>query len=256
MNNKNPIDVAAKTFLVIFGLIWSTISLFMLVTVFMSEGLSLVLIMPLIFLVVGIVILVKAFKNPPVSQRPNSVGSMYESIRTGETFIPNKQTGVDRGEFAKFDDPNYQSTDEFDNRIPQNYQNASKGFVIIGFIALIIFFVIIGVSFIGFDDDTVIDLDTIGGSFFVLAFAILMFVTAGKVKKQENTPKRKSPDEFSYHDPRYDHIEKPKPYSYEKVTQDKDDDDDPFFVKYCSGCGESLKKSDSYCPSCGKKVDK
>lgn len=31
--------------------------------------------------------------------------------------------------------------------------------------------------------------------------------------------------------------------------------DDDFFVRYCSSCGEQLKRSDQFCPSCGQKVE-
>lgn len=31
---------------------------------------------------------------------------------------------------------------------------------------------------------------------------------------------------------------------------------DDFFIKYCVNCGSELKKTDTYCPSCGAKVEK
>lgn len=30
--------------------------------------------------------------------------------------------------------------------------------------------------------------------------------------------------------------------------------DDPYFINFCPGCGESLEKKDRFCPSCGRRI--
>ncbi len=264
MNKKDSIKNIGKIFTIIFGVIWILMTLIPTILTIMS-GEYLVAIFPAIFVFIGVIIIIIGIKqNNQVSENIHASIDAIEQMSNGEPFTPNKKDNVDRSDFDKY---NYNSNQTLNNQIPSNIP-MSKGYTVIGTIMIVLSLIITGVSVIAL-------LDPESGSVDVSIFGLIIMFIIGisLIKKGKNEKKRedknikdknkdleddfslnnrKNPDDFKTKDKRYVNVNK----SYYEDNIKSNVDDDAYFVKYCTNCGESLKKSDTYCPSCGKKIDK